>query len=108
MRLNKQEQIKIKNACELVSKKLNLTWKRISLFGSRIDPTKRGGDIDLYFFFESMKQDQVREVRRDLLIALWDTLGEQKIDLIIDWPENKENRDFISHLQKNLVDIWVQ
>jgi predicted nucleotidyltransferase len=51
------------------------------LFGSRVDNTQKGGDIDLYVIPEN--QDNVYEKKIKLLTALETKLGEQKIDLII-------------------------
>jgi len=55
---------------------------QIYLFGSRVDDTKRGGDIDLYLC-PSKKFDDERVRRRDFLIRLDEYIGEQKIDAIM-------------------------
>ena len=53
------------------------------IFGSRVDVTKRGGDIDLYI--ETLETDAklATEKRRKFLYAMHDALGDQKIDIII-------------------------
>lgn len=53
---------------------------KIFLFGSRVDNTKRGGDIDLYLVGDEVN---ALEAKIGFLSALKEDLGEQKIDLII-------------------------
>ncbi|RME50785.1 MAG: nucleotidyltransferase domain-containing protein, partial [Caldilineae bacterium] len=52
---------------------------RIILFGSRADDAKRGGDIDLLI----LSQELTPRHKRALRLALYEKLGEQKIDLLI-------------------------
>ena len=54
----------------------------IYLFGSRVDDTKRGGDIDLYLV-PSIKYDNEKEKKRNFLVKLDEYIGEQKIDAIM-------------------------
>jgi len=52
---------------------------KIILFGSRVDDTKKGGDIDLLVLSEKITKSE----RRRIKINLYDRIGEQKIDMII-------------------------
>ena len=54
---------------------------RLMLFGSRVDDTKKGGDIDLYI--ETTDVDTSFDKKIKLLTALNLALGEQKIDLVV-------------------------
>jgi predicted nucleotidyltransferase len=55
---------------------------RVWLFGSRADPSRRGGDIDLYLEPAANQPDTLeRELR--LYAALQLALGEQRIDLVV-------------------------
>ena len=54
---------------------------QVLLFGSRVDYTKKGGDIDLYIIPEN--QNNVYEKKIKFLNALDTCLGEQKIDVVI-------------------------
>lgn len=58
------------------------------LFGSRVDDTKRGGDIDL--FIESLETDpQVTfEKKLDFLVEVKTKIGDQKIDIVIGSPQD--------------------
>jgi predicted nucleotidyltransferase len=54
----------------------------VYLFGSRVDDSKRGGDIDLYVSVPDVLEDKARAMLKfnaDLQIAL----GEQRIDVIV-------------------------
>ena len=59
------------------------------LLGSRVDDTKRGGDIDLLI---EAKQNDVEEIVRAeiaFLTKLQMKLGEQKKDVLLDYPSRK-------------------
>ncbi|MGZ8256391.1 MAG: nucleotidyltransferase domain-containing protein [Gallionella sp.] len=53
------------------------------LFGSRVDDSQRGGDIDLYIESASDNAAQLIDAKLNLLVALQQQLGEQKIDVVI-------------------------
>jgi len=53
----------------------------ISLFGSRVDDTKKGGDIDLYI--QTIKENATLEKKIKFLVMLKEKIGEQKIDVIL-------------------------
>jgi predicted nucleotidyltransferase len=55
---------------------------KIYLFGSRVDDSKRGGDIDLYLI-PSQKFDNERDRKIKFLVKLDSYIGEQKIDVIL-------------------------
>ncbi len=61
------------------------------LFGSRVDDSKRGGDIDLYIEPATDDVDAIVEAKLNFLVALYKQLGEQKIDVVIRRPGFKEN-----------------
>ncbi|MFP4487398.1 MAG: nucleotidyltransferase domain-containing protein [Campylobacterales bacterium] len=54
----------------------------VYIFGSRMDDTKRGGDIDIYI--KAKPLDNMLDVKIDYLQALEGELGKQKIDVVID------------------------
>lgn len=72
------------NERELIKKAFYETFQdgKIYLFGSRVDDTKRGGDIDLYLC-PSQKYENERELRRKFQILLDEYIGEQKIDVVM-------------------------
>ena len=52
---------------------------RIWLFGSRADDNAKGGDIDLLILSKTLSLKD----KRQLKLALYQCIGEQKIDLVI-------------------------
>lgn len=60
---------------------------KVYVFGSRIDDSKKGGDIDLYVISEN--QDNLYEKKIKFLNALDISLGEQKIDVVIAKDKNR-------------------
>lgn len=63
-----------------------LGTSRLWLFGSRVDSSKRGGDIDLYLEVDADVPDALALVR-DLRLALFSRIGEQRIDIIVRAPD---------------------
>ncbi len=61
---------------------------KIYLFGSRVDDTKRGGDIDLYLV-PTKKFDNERKRKIKFLIKLDEHIGEQKIDVVLAKDKNR-------------------
>lgn len=78
------------NERELIKKAFYETFQdgKIYLFGSRVDDTKRGGDIDLYLC-PAQRYENERELRRKFQILLDEYIGEQKIDVIMAKDANR-------------------
>jgi hypothetical protein len=55
---------------------------RPSLFGSRLNDLKLGGDIDLYIE-APVSPKQVVEARLHMISDIWKEIGEQKIDVVV-------------------------
>lgn len=51
----------------------------VYLFGSRADPTRRGGDIDLLVVSDRLGFREVLRLRREIL----DRIGWQQLDLVV-------------------------
>lgn len=84
IRLTEAEKKGILNAVEKVATALTLQWQEISVFGSRADGQKKGGDIDLYIKFHSAQKFDLYSIKQKLRIELENQLGEQKIDVVLD------------------------
>lgn len=56
---------------------------RLYLFGSRVYPEKRGGDIDLYIEVKNFDAQKNYDQKSQFWILLQDRLGEQKIDIVV-------------------------
>ncbi len=59
----------------------------VYLFGSRTDPDKKGGDIDIVILSDVMTRQEIRAVR----LEFFDAFGEQKLDIVLDTPETTRN-----------------
>ena len=77
MRLNKIEVEAIKTAFAEV-----FGDGKVYLFGSRVDDSKRGGDIDLYLC-PAVKYDNEHQKKIKFLLKLDEYIGEQKIDVVL-------------------------
>ncbi|QOY52700.1 nucleotidyltransferase domain-containing protein [Candidatus Sulfurimonas baltica] len=75
MRLSKEEITLLKNKLYEIS-----SDARLYLFGSRVDDTKRGGDIDLLILSDKLRKKDLRKLR----LSFFEKFGEQKMDIIID------------------------
>lgn len=100
MRLKKEhiEEIK-KRSIELFGE-----GTRVYLFGSRIDDSKKGGDIDIYI--ETHSKGNMIERKIKLLTLLHKELGEQKIDIVIN---NFLSDKYIYRIAKEEgIQIWTK
>ncbi|GAQ94208.1 hypothetical protein TAGGR_1387 [Thermodesulfovibrio aggregans] len=60
----------------------------VRIFGSRIDNSKRGGDIDIYIKTDS--KENLIELKAKFLAELKMTIGDQKIDLLVESKDKPE------------------
>ncbi|MGQ0708571.1 MAG: nucleotidyltransferase domain-containing protein [Rhodoferax sp.] len=82
MRLNEQQQNTIRACAEQAFG----TGVVVRLFGSRTDDAKRGGDIDLLVETTVADPQSVQSACTRFLAGLYAQLGEQKIDVLVDYP----------------------
>jgi predicted nucleotidyltransferase len=59
------------------------------LFGSRVDDNKRGGDIDLLIETGQSDLNAITRAEIAFLTKIQMKLGEQKIDVLLDYPSRK-------------------
>lgn len=94
---------------ELYQKTIKNTFKsvfgngKIFLFGSRVDDSKRGGDIDLYIIpgDDQLTSEELFEKKIKFLSKLQRYLGEQKIDVIIAKDKNRP-------IEKSAIDSGIE
>ena len=80
----------IKTIIELAKKYFGKDVK-VWIFGSRVDPKAKGGDIDIYLEVKEYKN--ILDKKLDFLVQLDKKIGEQKVDLVI---KPFDSEDFIS------------
>ncbi|GHC35261.1 nucleotidyltransferase domain-containing protein [Aidingimonas halophila] len=64
---------------------------KVYLFGSRADDTARGGDIDLLVETEMTDINDIVRAEIRCQVRIQQKLGEQKVDLLIDYPGRGEH-----------------
>ena len=75
----------------------------IYLFGSRTNPSAKGGDIDLLLLVPQNWDSQRRfEVKVKLLKEIYKRLGERKIDLLVFPKGSKDAKKFL----QGAVKLW--
>jgi predicted nucleotidyltransferase len=74
MRLNDSEQAAIRATVKSFD-----AVASVYLFGSRVDDSKKGGDIDLLILSGRLGRDESRAIKS----RLYEILGEQKIDIVV-------------------------
>jgi len=103
MRLSYSEIEKIVNLKDSVFSKET----KIFLFGSRVDDSKKGGDIDLFI---QSDEDNLLEKKITYLELLKDVFGEQKIDIVYAKDENRmiEQEALKKGIELNLKTIKLE
>lgn len=65
-------------------------YAQVYLFGSRVDDSKKGGDIDLYIIpGQKSSAEQLYKKKIKFLVGLELAIGDQKIDVVIAKDKNK-------------------
>ncbi len=83
MRLTKDEKTVIQKVAEDI-----FGNAEVYLFGSRVDDSKKGGDIDLYIIPE--QNGDLLKKKIQFLISLKKKIGDQKIDVIVSEDPERE------------------
>lgn len=99
MRLTDKQIVIIKESF----KECFLFGDKLFLFGSRVDDSKRGGDIDLYIETNSENSDLVYKQKSKFNVLLQVKLGEQKIDIVVKTPSDDLSRLIYQEAQRTGV-----
>ena len=77
------------HSIDVIKKNFKLFFKKgdIFLFGSRVDESKKGGDIDLYLVVEDHRDLFEKKIK--FLSRIKRELGDQKIDVVFNIDENR-------------------
>ena len=63
---------------------------KIYLFGSRVDESKKGGDIDLFLDLPyKLETRELLDKKSQFKLSLYERIGEQKIDVVISKDKNR-------------------
>ena len=72
---------------------------QLSLFGSRTDDSKRGGDIDILIKSNVIRNQDLSKI----LLCFFEKFGEQKLDIVID--DQQHNQAFIQHIKNHSISL---
>jgi len=100
MRLSEAEKAAIKN----IFNKYSDAGVQLYLFGSRVDDSKKGGDIDLLITFIDAKR-VVLFKKLDFLVALKKALGERKIDITLAAVAEIQHDVFLQLIMQSAVEL---
>jgi predicted nucleotidyltransferase len=107
VRLTVQQKEGIRAAIEAAAVRTGVEWRRIGLFGSRVDPAARGGDIDLYIEIDPTPGGDAEAFPLTVRLELQDRLGERKIDLLVN-DGVKDLGAFGEIVRQTKVDLWTK
>jgi len=62
----------------------------VRLFGSRLDDQRKGGDIDVLIDTALENPDQIARAHSLFLARVYARMGEQKVDVLIDYPTRQQ------------------
>lgn len=77
---------------------------RVFLFGSRVDDNLKGGDIDLFISSEDTSYLNTENKIR-FLVDLKKTIGDRKIDLVLDTPTIRWRESFYKTIVSTRVEL---
>ncbi len=101
IRLTQEELLAIQQAFQATFLPEDHLW----LFGSRTDKNKKGGDIDLYIETNVNDLNDVMEYENRLVLMLWEKIGEQKIDVVINILADNKQLPIYSIAKKSGVQL---
>ena len=79
---------------------------RVSLFGSRTDDSKRGGDVDLLVELPVIPSaDELHRLRSLLTVQLYRRMGERRIDIVMTDLGTADDRLIVSEARRQALEL---
>ncbi|MEA3638996.1 MAG: nucleotidyltransferase domain-containing protein [Lamprobacter sp.] len=78
---------------------------QVSLFGSRTDDRKRGGDIDLLIRTSLAEPDAIARAEIAFQVEVQQALGEQRIDVLVDSPHRRVHPPIFSIAKQTSIPL---
>jgi len=104
VRLTDRETEGLQKAFEAVFSRQDNDNISVYLFGSRTDPDKKGGDIDLLIEYENKPAEPITRLTRALRLKIYDHIGEQKIDIVWDYTGKEDT--FVRLTDDSRILLW--
>lgn len=79
---------------------------KLLLHGSRVDDSKRGGDIDLLLLSSNDHLEALQQKKRTILAAIGKKIGDCRIDLTIAPLDGKQQSDFVQSVLPRAVQLY--
>lgn len=108
--IQKNEKIKMRlsdfeiRSIQTLGKKHFGPESRVFLFGSRVDDSLKGGDIDLFVSSEDTGYLNIESKIR-FLIDLKRTIGDRKIDLVLDTASTRRRESFYNTILLTRIEL---
>jgi predicted nucleotidyltransferase len=105
MRLEASE---IANIKQSINQFLSQDHYALYLFGSRADPSKKGGDIDLLLVLKdktSPTKSAVLSIKHKILAEIKSAIGDQKIDLVVAKEHELTIDPFLITIKKTAIKL---
>ena len=78
----------------------------MSLFGSRTDDSKRGGDVDLLVELPVIPSaDELHRLRSRLAVQLVRRMGERRIDIVMSTLGTADDRLIVSEARRQALEL---
>lgn len=103
-RLTRHDREGIRDAVVQACAETKAVWQSVVLFGSRADPRRLGGDIDLLVTLDPSHPVDLYRFTRRLRLALEDRIGEQRVDVVVD--DGHGDNTFPSLAREKGVELW--
>lgn len=78
-------------------------YGQVFLYGSRVNDTLKGGDIDLLLVVSPVNQARIGKSKYALLAQIEKKIGEQKLDLTIATPELLSTDPFLKQIALQMI-----
>ena len=102
MRLSTDE----RSAIERAARRFLPPGSRVSLFGSRADDSRRGGDIDLLVEMPAIQSPtEVVALRSRFTAHLYRLLGERRIDVLVAEPQFGAEQTVIASARQQAIEL---
>ena len=75
------------------------------IFGSRVDLSARGGDIDLYIETDNSNSSEMLNHKLNMISEIWQLIGEQRIDVVLHITTDKLDLPIYRDARNNGVKI---
>jgi predicted nucleotidyltransferase len=100
MRLSLKDQ---QGIAEAIKAKAPAADFELYLFGSRVDDSAKGGDIDLLILCDTGAKEDFLSVKSKILLEIEKRIGERRVDLTVSSRDPFEQSDFVKVILQKAI-----